>query len=410
MRARKKHRFLKFFTAVITVTLIMLLALGGASGGFLQADYLEPHNPDYYRGFSDVRMQVIAHGIISPNSHNMQAFLLSLSDEDEDSFFMYCDPAKLLKSDPLMRENLCSSGAFIRYMEVGAQRLGLELAFDLFPEGEYEDVSEQELLEKPIAKITLTEGEFAPSALYSHMFEVNVNRSAYRKDAPDQRIISQLMARKDAAGSGGETAGEGGAQLYEGITLKFFTDPADVREIGSLAVRGKEAEFSAPEVAAEYLEITRRNEYQKNSFRTGFSAEGQGFKGFLKNALQGTMTALPFAFNTRTLEISQLHYAKMHADNTPCYIMVITPENTRAMQVKAGHLYADIMLHSKMYGLAVHPLSQTLSDFEKMDSLRQIMHNNYAPDGGRIQMLSRMGYPTEQYEQSARQDIRALII
>lgn len=58
----------------------------------------------------------------------------------------------------------------------------------------------------------------------------------------------------------------------------------------------------------------------------------------------------------------------------------------------------------------MQPLSQALEEYPEMNELYSGIHLDYAPEGGTIQMLVRIGKPEEQVPQSMRRDVMDLII
>ena len=148
----------KVTIAVVGFFLVFFIALLAADGFFLPKDYLEPWSETYHKQFEDPRVQVLAHGVLAPNSHNLQSWRVVL--EGEDSFLLYVDPARLSpKADPPGRQVTISQGTFLEYVRVAAENLGYESEMQLFPEGEYgSDGSAANLGSKPVARVTLKRG------------------------------------------------------------------------------------------------------------------------------------------------------------------------------------------------------------------------------------------------------------
>lgn len=66
---------------IAAVLVVVVLTITIAGGTFLPRHYLDPWKKDYYQRFDDPRMQLVAHGILAANSHNMQPFVLILTDD-----------------------------------------------------------------------------------------------------------------------------------------------------------------------------------------------------------------------------------------------------------------------------------------------------------------------------------------
>jgi hypothetical protein len=77
--------------------------------------------------------------------------------------------------------------------------------------------------------------------------------------------------------------------------------------------------------------------------------------------------------------------------------------------VKSGMLYSRLTLTAHTLGLVVQPVSQALEEYPEMSTLYHGIHESYAPKGQTIQMLVRIGKPTEEVPQSMRRDVMDLI-
>jgi hypothetical protein len=72
-------------------------------------------------------------------------------------------------------------------------------------------------------------------------------------------------------------------------------------------------------------------------------------------------------------------------------------------------LYSRLTLTAHTLGLVVQPVSQALEEYPEMSKLYHGIHESYAPKGQTIQMLVRIGKPTEEVPQSMRRDVMDLI-
>jgi hypothetical protein len=97
-------------------------------------------------------------------------------------------------------------------------------------------------------------------------------------------------------------------------------------------------------------------------------------------------------------------------DNTPAYAMIISKGNSRSEQVKSSMLYSKLVLTAHSLGLVMQPLSQVLEEYPEMKEQYTKIHKDYVPNGGTIQMLLRIGQPTQEYPNSMRRDIMDLIV
>ena len=80
-------------------------------------------------------------------------------------------------------------------------------------------------------------------------------------------------------------------------------------------------------------------------------------------------------------------------EQTPSYLWVTTPGNSRPDQVAGGRAYVRANLAAAASGVSMHPVSQALQEFPEMavefDALHARLGIN-APQ--RVQMLARVGY------------------
>jgi hypothetical protein len=72
-------------------------------------------------------------------------------------------------------------------------------------------------------------------------------------------------------------------------------------------------------------------------------------------------------------------------------------------------LYSRLILEAHCNGLAMQPLSQSQEEYPEMSEVYKNIHKDYAPEGGTIQMLVRVGKPEKGTPQSMRQDVMDLI-
>ncbi len=74
------------------------------------------------------------------------------------------------------------------------------------------------------------------------------------------------------------------------------------------------------------------------------------------------------------------------------HIWMVTDGNSRQDQINAGRDWVRINLASTQQGIGFHPLSQALQEYPEMRDHFKEVHKRFAPEGGTVQMLSRLGY------------------
>jgi len=382
-------------SSIALLLVVILITLFAASGVLMNTQYLKPWNKNYALRYADPRISLVADGILAANGHNMQPWLIKLDKTNPMVFYLYTDSTRLTPEvDPLGRQTMITQGTFLEYVKVGGLKLGYFAGIELFPEGNYD---EQNLIEsmntKPVAKITLSKIESTSSTLYDYMFLPDTNRDPYKTSKLTSTQINQLQA----------------INTDPDLTIKIYQDNKDITKLGDFVVAGAKIESGIHRINVESAKVFRFNEYQKNKYRYGFSLEGQGYSGILKQLMQGLITIIP-AFNneinTANLFVSSIQKA---VDNTPAYAMIITKDNSRAEQVEAGMLYSRLVLTAHSIGLVMQPPRQVLEGYPEMADLHTGIQSEYTPNGGTIQMFIRLGEPTKNALRTMREDATELI-
>jgi len=90
-------------------------------------------------------------------------------------------------------------------------------------------------------------------------------------------------------------------------------------------------------------------------------------------------------------------------------IMMISPDNSRATQVRMGMLYSHFQLTCQSRGYSMQPMSQALEEYPEMKSTYDKIYAEYAQPGETIQMLARVGKPIREVERSMRLGVNDLL-
>lgn len=385
---------LRILAALAGICLLALAALYLIGGGLTKPLYLEPWDAAYAGRFDDPRVRLAAVGLLAANNHNMQPWTIMLDEADDTAFFLYADSSRTTpEADPLYRQMMVTQGTFLEYIAVATQTMGYAADITLFPEGEYD---ESDILrsmdEMPVAEIKLAKTDPADSPLYHAIFLPDTNRAAYAPDALTPAQTSGLLSL--AQGS---------------VSVTLYTDAPSVKTIGEYAMNSAAVEAGVARVMAESGALFRSNESRKNDTRYGFSLEGQGTAGFMKYILQGLVTLFPSMNEGEAASRNYILSAQTSVDNTPAYAMITSTGNTRAEQVQSGMLYSRMVLTAHTLGLALQPLSQVLEEYAEMQALYAAFQQAYAPTGGAVQMLVRVGTPTKSTPLTMRRSVESLL-
>jgi hypothetical protein len=390
-----RRRILIIIAVVVGSVALLVGVVVGVGGMFVPSRYLEPWSADYHESFDDPRVQLVSVGLLASSGHNMQPWLVHL-DPDPDVFYLYADGSRLSPSvDPLSRQVMVSQGSFLQYVTVAGDQLGHPVAVELFPDGEYDENDlVGSMASTPVARVTLSPGASTPQPAWDSLFRSDTNRAPYTTEPLTEQQLAALS----------------GLDRDSEATLSILTEQQDLDSLGKLAIEGSTIESRSAGATAESDAVFRSNEYLKNDSRWGFSVEGQGTTGPMKYLIQGLITLFPAMNNDDVGAQRQIDLTTAAVAATPAYGIISTHANTRQQQVEAGMLYSRFDLAARSMGLVMQPLSQVIQEYPAMAAPYIAVHDQYAPDGGTIQMIVRLGTPTVEYPQTMRRDVTDLLL
>ncbi|WP_010631762.1 Acg family FMN-binding oxidoreductase [Sporolactobacillus vineae] len=393
-----RNKVKKMVVISISSLLALLLLASTAlfiAGGWLQPrHYLQPWDKQYAKRFSDPRIRLVAYGLLAANGHNMQPWIIRLDRGNANVFYLYADADRMSPmADPDARQMMVTQGTFLEYVSVAGQALGYPATIDLFPDGTYDEQHlAQSMTAKPVAKITLGRAAAQKNPLFDAVYIPDTNRTAYR---PTPLTSAQ----------------KGAFEALQATDVKtiVYDDQKSVNALGKIALDSAVIEAHTARVMKEAGAIFRANEYQKNQTRHGFSFEGQGTSGLKLYFMQGLITLLPFLNSSSAASDLMIQSTRTELAHTPAYAMILSASNSRSDQVRSGMVYSRLNLTASRLGLAVQPVSQALEEYPEMQKQYAAIHDKYAPDGQTIQMLVRVGTPTQNVPQSMRRDVMDLV-
>ncbi|MDZ7939332.1 MAG: hypothetical protein U5M53_14100 [Rhodoferax sp.] len=142
-------------------------------------------------GVADVRHWVLSYAILAPHSHNLQSWLVDLSQPDQ--ITLYCDLNRLLpETDPLSRQIMMSQGTFLELLDLAARQRGLRADITLFPQGAFGLIT---LDQRPTAHIRLTpDASVRPDPLFAQILLRHTNREAYEAREPAASALQAIAA------------------------------------------------------------------------------------------------------------------------------------------------------------------------------------------------------------------------
>lgn len=320
--------------------------------------------------YDDPRMRALSWAILAPNSHNMQPWKVDLSVPGQ--AVLYPDLDRLLpETDPFNRQITVSLGCFLELLRMAALQDGLAVEVDLFPDGE----DPAGLDERPNAICRFGPTTDAADPLFAHAATRRSNKEPYDMSRP---VPAEVLARI--------------ASVARHTDVGVSGDPAEVAELRALTVRAMEIEIDTPRTFAESVEVFRIGRREVDANPDGLEFHGPAFEAM---RLFGLFT------REASLDPDSTAFRQGRAATTApiatamAHIWTVTPDNTRATQIAAGRDWLRLNLACMAEGVGFHPLSQALQEYPEMAELYDTVHARFAPAGGTVQMLCRLGYGPE---------------
>lgn len=335
-------------------------------------------------GETDVRRKALSWAILAPNPHNMQPWIVDLSVADE--ITLYIDRTRLLPvTDPFNRQIVIGCGAFLELLMLALSKQTRAARVTLFPDGEAQPLLDA----RPLFRVKIEGGQAMFDPLFDHVLARRTHRGAYT-DGP---IPTELAAALRSAMAAQST-----------VAAFVETAPARVARLRDLVYRGAEIEAHTPPAHHESVERTFIGARDVAAHPWGISLDQPVMTAM--NAV-GVLTKSKMATPGTTAFKESLKFLKTGADTSRGFVWITTAANTRAEQIAAGRAYLRANLAAAGAGLAMHPFSQGLQEYATQEPVYDALHRELAPDGGRVQMLARIGYPKAEIPPAPRRGLAA---
>jgi hypothetical protein len=333
-------------------------------------------------GETDIRRKALSFAILAPNPHNMQPWMADLRTAGEVTF--HVDRTRLLPvTDPFNRQIVIGFGAVLAYLDLALREFGQSAELALFPDGEPHPL----LDDRPIARLKLSADPGARrDPLFARLLQRRTNRNAYADRSVEPAAFADLLASPGVQGT---------------------LDPARVERLRALVYEGARIEAHTPAAHQESVERTFIGARAVAAHPWGISLDQPAMSAM--NAV-GILTKAKMATPGTIAFDEALKFLKTAADSARGFVWITTPGDSRRDQVEAGRSYARLCLAAAAHGLAMHPWSQGLQEYAAQKPVYDALHRELAPAGGRIQMLSRIGYPKADIAPSPRRGLAAQIL
>ena len=334
----------------------VVLATAATSGTFLSTrtpdKALEPWA--IAGDYEDPRLFALSYALLAPNPHNRQPWLVELSGSN--GITLHRDTERdLPHTDPDHRQIFVGLGCFLELMVIAASLREQRADIRLFPNGP----------EGAVADVTLhPDGKFDPLAAF-----ILERRSC--KEPFDPNPVPKSLAT--------ELAQYG--QVYSSAT--------NVEQIKQLTLDAWLTEMHTHLALKESVDLMRLGKQEINANPDGIDLGGPFLESLMLAGILSRDTLLDP--NSSGFQEGLKMYREL-LTATPAYIALTTKDNTRLSQISAGRRWLRLNLETTRLGLALHPVSQALQEYEEMRPHYEMAHQLLAKPGETVQMLGRLGF------------------
>jgi hypothetical protein len=374
--------------AVFAATAAMAGTLAGCSSE-MPADAVAPWSGPGNE--PDLRRWILAHAILAPHSHNLQSWLVDLSQPGE--MHLFCDTTRLLpQTDPFNRQIMMSQGTFLELLVLAARQRGQRAEVTLFPDGVFEGpVPEAGPKARAVARVRLVaDATLAPDPLFQQIFKRHTHKGLYdpAREVSDAAWTAMAEAAQPAAG--------GDALLPPTTGLRFGRlgpsgtgDAAALERQREIAREAWRIELTTPRTMLESLKLVRLGAREISQHRDGISLTDPMLVLLGRVGLFDRSKA-PAADDPAIT--GQIKDFNANLASTHAFLWMTTPGNDRATQVNAGRAYARVQLAATAHGVVMQPLQQALQEYTEVAPQYRAIHQLLAPQGETVQMWARVGY------------------
>lgn len=350
----------------------VILAAAGTTGATITRQPKTAFTPWVEAGrYEDPRMRALSYAVLAPNPHNRQPWMVDLSVPDQAS--LYVDTDRLLPhTDPFSRQITIGLGCFLEVMRLAALEGGLEVTFDLFPEGS--DVSA--LDQRPVAVC-----RFSPTTRpRDPLFAQVPHRRTLKEPYDTERLIPRDALAQVAAAA------------IHGSEIGITDDAEEVQAMCDLSAEAFLIEFRTTRTYKESVDLFRIGAKEVDANPDGIDLSGPMFEALRMAGLFTREKAMdPKGMSYKSGEAMVL----ANVSTAVAHLWQVTAANTRASQIRAGQDWVRINLAATAEGIGLQPLSQGLQEYPEMADIYATLHETLAPQGGTVQMWCRLGYGPE---------------
>lgn len=304
--------------------------------------------------YEDPRLFALSHALLAPNPHNRQPWLLELKDSDQ--FVLHRDETRdLPHTDPFQRQIFVGLGCFLEQMSIAATLKDRTAEINLFPNGE----------DGPVARVELQQG-----STVDPLADQILARRSCKEPFEDTPVPESAVTALEAFGS-------------------VITEGGQVARIRDLTWNAWLVEMQTPRTLKESVDLMRFGKAEINANPDGIDLGGPFLETLMLAGVLNREDQLDPA-STGFQEGVNIYREMLAA--TPAYVVLTSRSNMRKDQIDAGRRWLRLNLETTRLGLALHPVSQALQEFEEMRPHYRKAHELLAKPGETVQMLGRLGY------------------
>ncbi len=324
---------------------------------------------------SDLRRWILGYAILAPHSHNLQSWVVDLSEPGE--IVLRCDLERLLpQTDPYSRQIMMSHGTFLELLDIAARERGQRAEITLFPEGAF---GPDKLDARPVARIRLSpDAALAKDPLFAQILKRHTNRGLYDAARPVPPTAWQAMA--DAVRPYPLHFGHLGAE-----------QPSMLQQQRAVAAEAWRIELVTPRTIMESYKVLRVGAAEVARHRDGLSLLDPSVVWLDRLGLFDRSQAPgPDDFATT----SQIKDFAKKLDSTPGFLWMVSEGNDRVTQVNAGRAYARVQLAATAQGVVMQPLQQALQEYPEQAQPHAEIRRLLGADtpAQTVQMWARVGF------------------
>lgn len=324
---------------------------------------------------ADPRRWILGYAILAPHSHNLQSWRVDLSQPGQ--MRLFCDPQRLLpQTDPHARQIMMSHGTFLELLDLAARERGLRAEITLFPDGPFDPAQPDA---RPVALVRLQpDPAVARDPLFAQVLKRHTNREPYDMARPIPPAAWQAMAEAAAA---------------EGLQFGHNADPAQLPAHRAIAREAWRIEMTTPAAVLESYHWLRIGAAEVSRHRDGLSLLDPKVVWLdWLGLFDRTRAPGPDDYATT----SQVERFGRLMDATPAFLWMVSDDNQRATQVRAGRAYVRVQLAATAHGVVMQPLQQALQEYPEQARPYAQIRGLLGADAGKdrtVQMWARVGLP-----------------